>query len=243
MQLIDSVTLRFRKQDIGKILTSILSFLSVEDNPLAGSHSHMTPPPVASRFPIDPTSPPYSTQIHNGVFLNLDTNSSSSDGEVYANDYLVDWMDGGVAGGGANEDANPESVYMFAWALDGRRIGENGAGPTGRADSPSSPLLVSVIGGGGGTGRADSPSSPLLVSVIGEGNGGRGGYWEGRLPSSPLLVRRIGRAHLEGRLTKLMGEQTCQADSPMGEQTCQAPLRWLGGGGGGQTPALSRSTP
>jgi hypothetical protein len=48
-------------------------------------------------------------------------------------------------GGGANEEDNPDSVYMFAWALDGWRIGESGAGPTNRAESPNSitaPLMV-----------------------------------------------------------------------------------------------------
>lgn len=102
-------------------------------------------------FPIDPTSPPYSTQIHNGVFLNLDS-TSSSDEEGYhihhPHDYL-DWVDGGgVTVGVTNEDDNLDSVYMFAWALDGRRIGENGAGTGGRAESPNSitaPVMVSTV--------------------------------------------------------------------------------------------------
>ena len=37
-----------------------------------------------------------------------------------------------------HEEENPDAVYMFAWALDGRRIGEGGTGATGRADSPNS---------------------------------------------------------------------------------------------------------
>jgi hypothetical protein len=48
-------------------------------------------------------------------------------------------------GGGANEEDRPESVYMFAWALDGWRIGESGAGPINRVESPNSittPLMV-----------------------------------------------------------------------------------------------------
>jgi hypothetical protein len=49
-------------------------------------------------------------------------------------------------GGGANEEDNPDSVYMFAWALDGRRIGESGVGPTNRAESPNS-ITAPLING------------------------------------------------------------------------------------------------
>ena len=55
----------------------------------------------------------------------------------------MDWGDGeggGAGRGGASqhEEENPDSVYMFAWALDGRRIGEGGTGASGRAESPNS---------------------------------------------------------------------------------------------------------
>lgn len=59
----------------------------------------------------------------------------------------IDWAGG--EGGGANpEDENLDSVYMFAWALDGRRIGESGTGATGRAESPNSitaPIMASPL--------------------------------------------------------------------------------------------------
>lgn len=96
--------------------------------------------PTPFPWPIDPTSPPYSTHIHNGVFLDLDS-TSSSEGElegypVITHGILEDWVD--REGGGANEEDNVDSVYMFAWALDGRRIGESGAANAGRSDSPNS---------------------------------------------------------------------------------------------------------
>ena len=102
-------------------------------------------------FPIDPTSPPYSTQIHNGVFLDLDSTSSSDDNDyvLLNRDYLggAGWV--GEETGGANEEDNVDNVYMYAWALDGRRIGESGATTTGRSASPTSindPIIVSWEG-------------------------------------------------------------------------------------------------
>jgi hypothetical protein len=59
------------------------------------SGSHMTPPPIP-QFPIDPTSPPYSTQIHNGVFLNLDSTSSSEGEGFHATNEFFDWVESGT---------------------------------------------------------------------------------------------------------------------------------------------------
>ena len=99
----------------------------------------MSSPSPLPPVPIDPTSPPYSTHIHNGVFLDLDSTSSSDYEGITVNaEALLDWEGQEGGGGGTHVEENPDSVYMFAWALDGRRIGEGGAGNTGRAESPNS---------------------------------------------------------------------------------------------------------
>ena len=112
----------------------------------AGGHDDAESTPIHTRllYPIDPTSPPYTTHIHNEVFLDLDSESSSDNGyHPHNHDYLEL---GGTAGGGERpEEDNLDTVYPFAWALDGRRIGENGVAATGRAESPNSitaPLSV-----------------------------------------------------------------------------------------------------
>ena len=117
---------------------------------LVESHSHMSTPTL--QFPIDPTSPPYTTQIHNGVFLDLDSTSSSEDDgfPLRPHDFVgEEWVGAGEGGGGgANDEDSVDNVYMYAWALDGRRIGESGATGTGRTASPTSindPIIVSVL--------------------------------------------------------------------------------------------------
>jgi len=81
--------------------------------------------PVVVR--VDP--PTFSSGVlPNEVFLDLDS-ESSSDEDVYRQheqDYLE--VVGRESGGGAGhvDEDNLDSIYPFAWALDGRRIGENG---------------------------------------------------------------------------------------------------------------------
>ena len=91
---------------------------------------------------VDP--PSYSATLHNEVFLDLDSESSSDD-DIYRQqeqDYLE--VVGRESGAGPEED-NLDTVYPFAWALDGRRIGENGVAGAGRAESPNSISAMSMV--------------------------------------------------------------------------------------------------
>ncbi len=89
---------------------------------------------------------PYSGVLHNEVFLDLDSESSSEEDGHHEQDYLeVVGRESGSTGGAIEED-NMDAVYPFAWALDGRRIGENGVAGTGRAESPNSLAAMSVVG-------------------------------------------------------------------------------------------------
>ena len=85
--------------------------------------------------------------LPNEVFLDLDS-ESSSDEDVYRQheqDYLE--VVGRESGGGVGhlEEDNLDTIYPFAWALDGRRIGENGVGGAGRSESPNSLAAMSMV--------------------------------------------------------------------------------------------------
>lgn len=140
-----------------------------------GDPTHINAP-----YRIDPTSPPYSTLIHNEVFLDLDT-TSSSDGE-YGQGGEAYLEVGGV--GRSTEEENLDTIYPFAWALDGRRIGENGAATSGRAESPNSMTAPITVREGEGGKEGEGGGRRWE-----EGEEGGGREWvEGREATSKLVI-------------------------------------------------------
>ena len=77
------------------------------------------------------------------IFLDLDP--SSSDDESI----MIEFPPGSMlhrsgSQGGNTEGDNIDDIYPFAWALDGRRIGEN-SDATARPSSPSGAAIVSTV--------------------------------------------------------------------------------------------------
>ena len=97
----------------------------------------------------DHTTPTYFTElslppeITGEMFLDLDP--SSSDDES-----IMEFPPGSVlhrthGQGGTTEGDNIDDIYPFAWALDGRRIGENSDANNARPTSPSGATIVSTV--------------------------------------------------------------------------------------------------
>ena len=110
------------------------------------AHIYSAMPMGSLQFPLEPTAASYASQIHGEVFLDLDSTSSSED-QYPPRHVLFEWGAEEVEPGrvGVDND-NLGSIYTHAWALDGRRIGENGQAMSGRADSPNSITAPITVG-------------------------------------------------------------------------------------------------
>ena len=103
--------------------------------------------PSTSRVTADHIRPSFVTELSlpaevtGEIFLDLDP--SSSDDES-----IVEFPPGSMlhrtgSHGGTTEGDNVDDIYPFAWALDGRRIGEN-SDSNARPSSPTGGAVVST---------------------------------------------------------------------------------------------------
>ena len=114
------------------------------------AYSHTTDIPSTSGVTANHITPSFITELSlppevaGEIFLDLDPEPSSSDDDSII-EFPPDSVLHGTSGpGGTTEGDNIDDIYPFAWALDGRRIGENsdaGARPT----SPTGGSLVSQV--------------------------------------------------------------------------------------------------
>ena len=72
------------------------------------------------------------------IFLDLDP--SSSDDESITEFAHGSVLHRSASQGGTNEGDNIDNIYPFAWALDGRRIGEN-SDASARPTSPNGAIV------------------------------------------------------------------------------------------------------
>lgn len=113
---------------------------------LPQTHTRTSDLPSTSGTTADHITPNFVTELSlppevtGEIFLDLDPSSSDDDSII---EFPPDSVLHGTPGqGGTTEGDNIDDIYPFAWALDGRRIGENndaGARPT----SPTGGSLVS----------------------------------------------------------------------------------------------------
>lgn len=81
-------------------------------------------------------------EVTGEIFLDLDPEPSTSDDDSII-EFPPDSVLHGTPGqGGTTEGDNIDNIYPFAWALDGRRIGEN-SDAGARPASPTGGSLVS----------------------------------------------------------------------------------------------------
>ena len=115
-----------------------------EDVLTQNTSGSVTFPPGDAFYISDPQFPLHIQQPTVGSIL-VDIEPTSSDESDYENFRLDDafaFAANSVRLGGAiaHDDSNMDEIYPFAWALDGRRIGENSTNTT----RPNSPSLFTV---------------------------------------------------------------------------------------------------
>ena len=102
-------------------------------------------PPGDAFYISDPQFPIHISQPSAVGSILVDIEPTSSDESEYENFRLDDAFAFAansvrLSGAVAHDDSNMDEIYPFAWALDGRRIGENSANTT----RPNSPSLFTV---------------------------------------------------------------------------------------------------
>ena len=111
------------------------------------THTHSTDIPSTSGAAPDHIAPNFVTELSlppevtGEIFLDLDPSSSDDDSIIEFPPDSV--LHGTTNQGGATEGDNIDDIYPFAWALDGRRIGEN-SDANARPTSPTGGSLVSI---------------------------------------------------------------------------------------------------
>ena len=85
----------------------------------------------------------YLPQAYSPEEILIDFASSSDEEDLFADPALLGRGAGRHGNADGDEDSNFGEIYPYAWALDGRRIGENM--PLARPASPSSSFMVSVV--------------------------------------------------------------------------------------------------